>query len=180
MADELITVGNFQFVPEAEAARMHLEAEGILAFIADAETVNMDWFLGNAIGYIKLQVPAAQAAAARAALESMRTLHSQRAAASREGAEAPVCLACGAAFPVTQARCPACGWSYAAEQEEVVPEEQAPAEEEGPGSADAPSPMDTLRSLKRPFFWLLLSPFLLMAGILAFALLAWLVSALIP
>jgi hypothetical protein len=64
MTDDLVTVGQYQFLAEAEAARMHLDAEGIPAFLSDAETVNMDWLLGNAIGYIKLAVPRGQADAA--------------------------------------------------------------------------------------------------------------------
>jgi len=35
---------------------LQLEGNGITVFLADAETVNMDWLLGNAIGNIKLQV----------------------------------------------------------------------------------------------------------------------------
>ena len=92
MPDELITIGNFQFLPEAEAARMHLAAQGIPAFVADGETVNMDWFLGNAVAYIKLQVPVAQAAAARAALDDMRALAKRREGSGREKADVSVCL----------------------------------------------------------------------------------------
>jgi len=40
MADELVTVGNFQFLPEAEFAQMRLESEGIQAFLADGQTLN--------------------------------------------------------------------------------------------------------------------------------------------
>lgn len=36
---------------------MHLDAEGIPAFLSDAELLNADWLLSNAVGYIKLAVP---------------------------------------------------------------------------------------------------------------------------
>jgi len=52
VADELLTVANFEFLPQAELACARLKAEGIQAFLIDAETVYMDWFLGNALGYI--------------------------------------------------------------------------------------------------------------------------------
>src|ERR1700730_9651413 len=69
MADDLLTVATFEFLPLAEAARAHLIAEGIPAFLSDAETVYMAWSLGNALGYIKLQVPEAQAERARRILD---------------------------------------------------------------------------------------------------------------
>ncbi len=69
MADKLVTIASFRFLAEAEAARMHLEGAGVPAFLSDKEVVNIDWLLGNAIGYIKLQVPESQAEAAQAILE---------------------------------------------------------------------------------------------------------------
>jgi hypothetical protein len=72
MADDLVTVARFQFLPEADAARAYLEGEGLRVFLADYETVNMDWLLGNAIGNIKLQVISSQADKALALLESIR------------------------------------------------------------------------------------------------------------
>jgi hypothetical protein len=59
--EPLVTVATFGVVGEAEAARLMLEAEGIECFLADAETVNMLWFASNAIGGVKLQVPASEA-----------------------------------------------------------------------------------------------------------------------
>src|SRR5262249_18282199 len=60
-ADDLVTVATFRFAHEAEFGKLRLEAAGVTAFIADAETVAMDWLLGNAIGNIKLQVPRSRA-----------------------------------------------------------------------------------------------------------------------
>jgi hypothetical protein len=78
MADELVTVERYRFLPEAEAARMYLESAGIPVFLADGETVTMDWFLANAIGNIKLQVPSAQAETAGALLGRVREKQQQR------------------------------------------------------------------------------------------------------
>lgn len=112
MVEKFVTVGGFQFAPEAEAARLCLEAEGIRAFIIDAEIVSMDWLVGNAVGYIKLQVPQSQAEQAMALLRQVsprsRT-ESNAAGASTDG----VCLACGEKLPESEPACAACGWSYA-------------------------------------------------------------------
>src|SRR5271155_5604438 len=59
--DEPVTVAHYPFRTTAEAARLSLDAEGIPVFLSDAEIVDMDWLLGNALGWIKLQVPAAEA-----------------------------------------------------------------------------------------------------------------------
>jgi hypothetical protein len=78
----------------------------------DANTVAMDWLLGNAIGNIKLQVPTSQV---ERASEILRT-HSLRLAEIHEGdVDAINCLSCGAALPDDEEACPACGWSFAAE-----------------------------------------------------------------
>src|SRR6266568_6454810 len=126
MADELVTVGNFQYLPEAEFAQMRLEAEGIQAFVADGQLLNNSWFLGNAIGYIKIQVPAAQAEAAAAILERMGALQKERESPGRAQDDAPVCLACGAELALDQTTCSACGWSYAAEDGSQPAEEEPP------------------------------------------------------
>jgi len=60
-AGEPVTVAQYPFRTAAEAARLSLDAEGIPAFLSDVETLDMDWLLGNALGWFKLQVPAADA-----------------------------------------------------------------------------------------------------------------------
>ncbi len=57
----LATIRTFLFEDEAEIARDYLERQGIPAFLADAKLMAMDWLLGNAIGYTKLQVPSNEA-----------------------------------------------------------------------------------------------------------------------
>jgi hypothetical protein len=114
MPRDLVTIATYRFLPEAEAARLCLEAEGLLPFLADVEIVNMDWLLGNAVGNIKLQVPRAQAEQALELLE-------QRPAPPKPGhprlqdPDATYCLSCGAMIPDHQTCCPSCGWSYGAE-----------------------------------------------------------------
>ncbi len=114
MEEQLVTVETYQFLPEAQAAKLQLEGNGIRVFLADAEVVNMDWLLGNAIGNIKLQVPRDQAERALALIEQIRDQAGKRRDA-KDHAEETECLACGAKIPEDQSRCPSCGWSYADE-----------------------------------------------------------------
>jgi hypothetical protein len=74
-ADEPVTVAHYPFRPAAEAARLSLDAEGIPTFLSDAEIVDMDWLLGNALGWIKLQVPAVDA---ERATEILRRVEERR------------------------------------------------------------------------------------------------------
>ena len=68
-ADEPVTIAKYPFRTAAEAARMRLEAEGVPVFLSDAEIVDLS--LGNALGWIKLQVPAADAERAAAILRTV-------------------------------------------------------------------------------------------------------------
>jgi len=53
-----VTVARYSFPYEASIARAMLEAEGIDARIADEHTINMQWLYSDALGGIRLQVPA--------------------------------------------------------------------------------------------------------------------------
>lgn len=112
MNNDLVTVATFTLLMEAELSKLRLESEGIIAFLADVEAYNMDWLLGNAIGYIKLQVPSSQVEAAMAALEQMQSERGPHDETDEEN-EADVCLSCGATMSADQTQCPECGWSYA-------------------------------------------------------------------
>jgi hypothetical protein len=181
MADDLITVAQYQFLPEAEAARMHLEAEGIPATLSDAETVNMDWLLGNAIGYIKLVVPRGQAEAALAVLEGARSRQGAAEDVLPEDPEGSRCLACGASLSPELSTCAACGWSYAEEEGESPSEAPAVGRREDESAPDeGPTGLDRLRSWKRPLFLVLLSPVIAGAALLALGLFVWLVGRLVP
>jgi hypothetical protein len=121
MTRDFVTVATFSVLPEAEAARLRLETEGIPAIITDAEIVNMDWLLGNAVGYIKLQVPPERAAAALALLDQVAAERRERIARREEdplAAEEATCLSCGAEMAEEADHCAVCGWTWEHEPEE--------------------------------------------------------------
>lgn len=59
--DTFITVATFQYPHEAHVLQSTLEAEGIKVFLKDEFTVQVDPFLSNAVGGVKLQVHKADA-----------------------------------------------------------------------------------------------------------------------
>jgi hypothetical protein len=69
---DLVTVERFTEVWQAHILRSRLEAEGILASIADEHLVAMDWFYSNAIGGVRVQVPACELDQARAVLAALQ------------------------------------------------------------------------------------------------------------
>ena len=174
MEEQLVTVETYQFLPQAQAAKLQLEGNGITVFLADAETVNMDWLLGNAIGNIKLQVPAEQANQALTLLDEMREKARERREAEEEedDDERVKCLACGAKIPENQARCPSCGWSYAAEENGA---ERTPRQTQERSENVQPS-LSILRAMKRPVFWFFLTPTIILIFWLVTALLNWLAN----
>jgi tetratricopeptide (TPR) repeat protein len=54
--NQFTTIATFSFPTEAYIPKTRLEAEGIPAFVADADTISMNWFFSNALGGVKLQV----------------------------------------------------------------------------------------------------------------------------
>lgn len=56
MSDNLVTVATFNTPAEAQLAKNVLEEEGIKSMIADEEVVGMAWYIGNAVGGVKLLV----------------------------------------------------------------------------------------------------------------------------
>ncbi len=68
MPDKLITIATYDSVAEAGLVRSRLEAEGIPAFLADEESMGLN-FIGFAIGGVKLQVLERDAEHARILLE---------------------------------------------------------------------------------------------------------------
>jgi len=113
--DRLVTIATYQFAPQGELARALLEGEGIRAFLMDANTVNADWFLGNALGYAKLQVLESQAEAALKHLEANPGLldrGNRDRPSEQHDPDKDVCLSCGQPMPESTSRCLECGWSY--------------------------------------------------------------------
>jgi hypothetical protein len=68
---DLVTVARFTYPHQAHAAKVRLEAEGIRVFLADEFTVTMDWFLSNAVGGIKVNVPGEDAERAQEILAKL-------------------------------------------------------------------------------------------------------------
>ena len=56
MSHELITVATLNTPVEASLVQNQLEAAGIRSFMSDEAAVGMAWYLGNAIGGVKVQV----------------------------------------------------------------------------------------------------------------------------
>jgi len=138
MSDELVTVATFRFAPPADLARALLEQEGITAFVADENLVTTNWFLGGAVGHVKLQVPATQVEAARALLDRHPQVLDETPPGETSDDEAAAneavddegsmrCLACGATMAEKEPQCSACGWSYAA----VDPTSETPGDSAG-------------------------------------------------
>lgn len=59
-----VIVGRFRDLPEALLAKSVLDSEGIESFLADENTIRMDWLWSNLMGGIKLWVKAENGAAA--------------------------------------------------------------------------------------------------------------------
>ncbi|MGC3967041.1 MAG: DUF2007 domain-containing protein [Pirellulales bacterium] len=112
MNESLVTVRTFRFSAEAELCRALLESEGITCFLYDDAVVQMDWFLGNAVGYVKLKVPANEATRATELLQQIPEGNSSTTSGDEDAPETTVCLSCQAAMPDGVDRCPVCGWSY--------------------------------------------------------------------
>lgn len=73
--DRFVTVATFSFAAEADFMRRLLEDAGITVYLADDNLIAMDWFLSNAVGGVKVQVAAKDAAQATALIhqhESVR------------------------------------------------------------------------------------------------------------
>jgi len=56
----LVTLRTFDNYVTAHIVKSKLEAEGIHCVLKDENTITLQWHIGNAIGGIKLQVPADQ------------------------------------------------------------------------------------------------------------------------
>lgn len=146
---------------------MHLEAEGIQAHLSDAETVNMDWLLGNALGYIKLQVLSDQ-------VEQAVSLLAQRGSERRESpncdraADSDRCLSCDAPLLGGESSCSSCGWTYSKARDDPSDEGECQSDAGSGRQEDGSTAMDSLRGLKKPILLFFLSPFIF-AGLLLVA-----------
>lgn len=69
----LVVVGRYSFPHEAHIARGLLESEGIPSFVADEYTINMQWLYSNALGGVRVMVPADYGVMAQEILEQDRS-----------------------------------------------------------------------------------------------------------
>ena len=69
MTQNLIQIAAYSCPHEANIAKASLEAANIPASIADEHMINMDWFMSDALGGIRLFVPVQHEAEARALIE---------------------------------------------------------------------------------------------------------------
>ena len=157
-------------------AREHLEEQGIPAFLMDAKTVAMNWALANAIGYIKLQVPSDQAATALDLRRQHRRARTDRKPLQDDG-ELIGCPGCGADIPEAHSTCTSCGWSGDIDVDPRPLEETAVENDED--SAGTTTLLATFRGMKRPVFWFILSPVILVPVFLAIAALVLIVQSIV-
>jgi hypothetical protein len=105
----LVTIATFSFPHEAHLAKAQLDAMNIPSFIADEHTVSMNWLYSNAIGGIRLQVPAAFVAQAQEALNEPAEIAPIPELEIDPEADLAVCPYCGGALgqPYTAGKRPA-------------------------------------------------------------------------
>jgi hypothetical protein len=96
MPEELVTVGTYSTLYEANLVKAELEAFDVDAVLADDNTVHMNWLYSNLIGGVKVRVPQSECEEAR---RIMRLDAAPAPDAPDTPAPAPaiVCPACGSA-----------------------------------------------------------------------------------
>lgn len=109
MPEKLVTLTTFSSPVEAQMAKNLLEAHGIVAYLADEETVGMYWLLGNAIGGVKLQVADSDLERAADTLETRGQRNAPVPEPEETFSEARTCPACRKSFPAECDYCPSCG-----------------------------------------------------------------------
>lgn len=87
----LMTVARYTYPYEAQIARALLESEGVSAFIADEQTINMQWLYSDALGGVRLQVAEEDLLRARSILQDDR----ETVLLEQEGEDRPACPVCG-------------------------------------------------------------------------------------
>jgi hypothetical protein len=87
----LTTIATYSFPYEAQIAWAKLDSEGIPAFVADEQTINMQWLYSNAMGGVRLQVPEVYV---QQAIELLAE-DSSEVVEQDQGNDASQCSACG-------------------------------------------------------------------------------------
>ena len=112
MPDGLVTLTAYVNAYEAHIAKACLEEAGILVFLQDAETAGLYWHMSNAIGGVKLQVPAGDVERAMDILAKAIPEAKKDPNLSSDDSEVSVCLSCGENMPNEVDQCPKCGWTF--------------------------------------------------------------------
>jgi hypothetical protein len=115
----LKTIASFLTPGDAEVARLVLEDAGISTTLENATTVGMLWYYGNAVGWVKLQVPEASAQRAREILE-------QKTGDSGTIRFTRTCPKCGADLPAEFEVCWSCQSPLSEDAAEAQPAPQMP------------------------------------------------------
>ncbi|MBV0932635.1 putative signal transducing protein [Marinobacterium weihaiense] len=87
----LVTIARYTYPYEAQIARALLDSEGIRAFVADEQTINMQWLYSDALGGVRLQVAAEDVERACQLLAEDR----EAPLLEQEGEDRPACPVCG-------------------------------------------------------------------------------------
>ncbi|MCB0739046.1 MAG: DUF2007 domain-containing protein, partial [Bacteroidetes bacterium] len=87
----LRTIRSYSLPIEAQIAKAKLESEGIPVFLADENTINMQWLYSNAMGGVRLQVPDPYVDQALTIL----SVDESEIVENQEGYDAILCEACG-------------------------------------------------------------------------------------
>lgn len=140
-SDTWVTVRTFDTQPMAELARVTLLNAEIPCRILNAEVVSMDWLLGNAVGFIPLQVPQDQLEAAD------RALGGEASADDRHSGDCPKC-----GEPLdSDGPCPMCGHVAESNNESPQLSEESSSDRERFADDNEPQPMllDRMRGFGR-------------------------------
>ncbi|MBL8866735.1 MAG: DUF2007 domain-containing protein [Planctomycetia bacterium] len=116
MDTHLVTLATYWTVMPAETAKWALGEQGIESYIADDNIVLADWFLGNAVGGVKLMVADRDAERALTFLQANPRLLGAPVPPSKD--DSLCCLRCGQPMAEEDENCTACGWSFASDGED--------------------------------------------------------------
>lgn len=111
--DQPVVVASFLYPWEAEVACARLRQEGLSPALGDENLVNLDWFMSQAVGGIKVVVPESEAEQASRILEEAE-LSESNLASEAELAELVPTMDMGLPEnddPEDDLRCPRCGSS---------------------------------------------------------------------
>jgi hypothetical protein len=107
MRDDLVTIAEYQAVPQAELARGFLLEHGVLA-ILDGGQVASTFGTAQSWSGVRLRVRPADADRAGRALADVE----QRIARLQAIRPEDKCLSCGTPLAPADTRCAACGWTW--------------------------------------------------------------------